>query len=171
MPDGAETTPEGGGQARRPPEPPGRATILALSAMRLDPARFADVVVLAPRGRIDHATAEDLRTALAPHLARCGQGQDHVVLDFAGVDYISSAGLRVLMLAAKQAKAQGGFLAMDGEQQDEAIREIEAALPDDLNLVLETVYLAYYSDERVHKRIGWRTGPLQPRSSGPTGSS
>jgi hypothetical protein len=60
------------------------------------------------------------------------------------------------------AGAQGGFRAMDGEQQDEAIREIEAALPDDFSLVLEVVYLAYYSDERVHRRIGWRTGPLQP---------
>jgi anti-anti-sigma factor len=80
--------------------------------MRLDHARFADVVVLSPVGRIDHAAAEDLKTALAPHLARCATGQDHVVLDLAGVDYISSAGLRVLMLAAKQAKAQGGYLAV-----------------------------------------------------------
>lgn len=80
--------------------------------MRLDHARFADVVVLSPVGRIDHAAAEDLKTALAPHLARCATGQDHVVLDLAGVDYISSAGLRVLMLAAKQAKAKGGYLAV-----------------------------------------------------------
>ena len=84
--------------------------------MRLDHARFADVVVLAPMGRVDHATAEALRTALAPRLARCAQGQDHLVLDFGGVDYISSAGLRVLMLAAKQAKAQGGFLAVAAVQ-------------------------------------------------------
>ena len=59
-------------------------------------------------------------------------------------------------------EAQGGFLSMDGEQQDEAIREVEAALQDDFNLVLETVYLAYYGDPRVHRRIGWRTGALQP---------
>lgn len=84
--------------------------------MRLGHARFADVVVLSPRGRVDHVTAEALKTALAPHLARCGEGQDHVVLDFAGVDYISSAGLRILMLAAKQAKAQRGFLAVAAVQ-------------------------------------------------------
>ena len=34
------------------------------------------------------------------------------MLDLAGVDYVSSAGLRVLMLAAKQAKAQKGYLAL-----------------------------------------------------------
>jgi anti-anti-sigma factor len=105
-------------EQRRRGKAPARhcATILPLSAMRLDPARFADVVVLSPSGRIDHVTAEELRAALAPHLARCGQGQDHVVLDFAGVDYVSSAGLRVLMLAAKQARAQGGFLAVAAVQ-------------------------------------------------------
>ena len=38
------------------------------------------------------------------------------MVDFAGVDYISSAGLRILMLAAKQAKAQRGFLAVAAVQ-------------------------------------------------------
>ncbi len=84
--------------------------------MRLDHARFADVVVLSPVGRIDHATAEEFETALAPHLARCATGQNHLVLDLSGVDYINSAGLRVLMLAAKRAKAQGGFLAVAAVQ-------------------------------------------------------
>jgi anti-anti-sigma factor len=84
--------------------------------MKLDHTRFADVVVLAPIGRVDHTTAEAFRTAVAPHLTRCATGQDHVVLDLAGVDYISSAGLRVLMLAAKQAKAQNGFLAVAAVQ-------------------------------------------------------
>lgn len=90
--------------------------------MRLDHARFADVVVLSPAGRVDHTTAEELKTALAPHLSRCAAGQDHVVLDFAGVDYISSAGLRVLMLAAKQARAQQGYLAVAAMQP--LVREI-----------------------------------------------
>jgi anti-sigma B factor antagonist/stage II sporulation protein AA (anti-sigma F factor antagonist) len=84
--------------------------------MRLDQTRFADVVVLSPKGRVDHATAEALKTALAPHLALCAEGRDQVVLDLGGVDYISSAGLRVLMLAAKQAKAQRGFLAVAAVQ-------------------------------------------------------
>jgi anti-anti-sigma factor len=84
--------------------------------MVLTQTRFADVVVLAPKGRIDHATSEGLREALAPHLAACAAGRDHVVLDLAGVDFISSAGLRILMLAAKQAKAQQGFLAVAAVQ-------------------------------------------------------
>jgi anti-anti-sigma factor len=82
--------------------------------MDLSHRRYADAVVLAPVGRIDHASAEGFKTALAPHIARCAAGQDQVVLDLSGVDYISSAGLRVLMLARKQAKAQGGTLAVAG---------------------------------------------------------
>ena len=84
--------------------------------MVLNHARFADVVVLAPTGRIDHATSEGVREALAPFLARCAPDGDRVVLDLGGVEYISSAGLRVLMLAAKQARAQQGFFAVAGAQ-------------------------------------------------------
>jgi anti-anti-sigma factor len=80
--------------------------------MDLTPKRFADTVVLRPTGRIDHATAEGFKVALAQHMARCASGQDRIVLDFAGVEYISSVGLRVLMLAAKQAKAQDGTIAV-----------------------------------------------------------
>ena len=75
--------------------------------MELVSRRFADTVVLFPEGRIDHATAEQFKAALAPHLATCAEGRDRVVIDMSGVEYISSVGLRVLMLAAKQAKAQG----------------------------------------------------------------
>jgi anti-sigma B factor antagonist/stage II sporulation protein AA (anti-sigma F factor antagonist) len=84
--------------------------------MRLAQTRFHDVVVLAPAGRLDHGTAETLHAQLTPHLARCAKDLDHVVLDLSGVDYISSAGLRVIMLAAKQAKSQGGFLAVAAAQ-------------------------------------------------------
>ena len=76
--------------------------------MDLAPRRYADAVVLRPAGRIDHTSSPDFRTALAPYLDRCAAEQDRVVLDLSGVEYISSAGLRVLMLAAKQARAQGG---------------------------------------------------------------
>lgn len=90
--------------------------------MDLMPKRYVDTVVLAPVGRIDHSTSEDFKTALAPHMARCAEGQDRVVLDFAGVEYISSVGLRVLMLASKQAKAQRGSLGVAALQP--AVREI-----------------------------------------------
>jgi len=67
---------------------------------------FADVAVAAPSGRIDHPAAETLEHALAHVLADSGIPKAGIVLDFSGVDYISSVGLRVLMIAAKQMRVQ-----------------------------------------------------------------
>jgi hypothetical protein len=48
-------------------------------------------------------------------------------------------------------------------QQDALLRDLEAANSATFNAVLELVYLAYYSDARVNRRIGWRGGALQPQ--------
>jgi hypothetical protein len=56
-----------------------------------------------------------------------------------------------------------GFVALPGPVQDDAIGAFENAQPVMFNALLEVVYLAYYGDERVHRRIGWPTGALQPR--------
>ena len=79
------------------------------SVMELSSARHGDVVVVSPRGRIDHASAEAFKTALSPYLVAAGPGHP-VVLDFAGVEYIASVGLRVLMLASRQVRAQNGTI-------------------------------------------------------------
>jgi len=77
---------------------------------------YGDVLVLSPEGRIDHANSEDFRNSLAPFIDRCKSGGERMVLDLAGVDYISSAGLRCFMLAEKQAKSQGGTIVVAGMQ-------------------------------------------------------
>jgi anti-anti-sigma factor len=82
--------------------------------MDLAPRRFADAVVLRPAGRINHVSSDEFKSALEPFLASCAAGQDQIVLDLSALEYISSAGLRVLMLAKKQAKAQGGTLVVAG---------------------------------------------------------
>ena len=84
--------------------------------MKLSPRRFADAVVVFPVGRIDQSSADTFMEALAPHLERCTAGEDRLVLDLSDLESISSAGLRVLMLAAKQTKAQGGTLLVTGLQ-------------------------------------------------------
>ena len=52
---------------------------------------------------------------------------------------------------------------LSGEAQDAVLAGIEKAHPAIFNALLDVVYLAYYSDPRVQRRIGWRSGPLQPR--------
>jgi anti-anti-sigma factor len=90
--------------------------------MDLPARRFVDVVVVSPSGRVDQATADGFKEGLAAFLDRCAAGQDTIVLDLGGVEYVSSVGLRVLMLAAKQAKAQGGTVVVAALQP--LVREI-----------------------------------------------
>ena len=70
--------------------------------MQLTTQQFADTIVVSPSGRIDHRGAADLEAELLPLLAGAAERQGAVVLDFSGVEYISSVGLRVLMIAARQ---------------------------------------------------------------------
>jgi len=68
--------------------------------------------VAAPEGRLDHAAAGQLEQALAPLLSASSAGKGGIVLDFARVEYISSVGLRVLMIAAKQMRGCGARIAV-----------------------------------------------------------
>jgi anti-anti-sigma factor len=65
-------------------------------------------VILAVTGRIDMTTSNEFCERLSAMLA----GGRPVVIDFSGVNYISSAGLRALMLASKQARSTGTGLAI-----------------------------------------------------------
>jgi anti-anti-sigma factor len=80
--------------------------------VRISSLQFADVVVAAPSGRIDHPNAELLKQALDPILDEPDDGKRALVLDFAGVEYISSMGLRVLMIAAKQMRSRQARIAV-----------------------------------------------------------
>jgi anti-anti-sigma factor len=69
----------------------------------IDSRQFADTVVATPEGRIDHRSAAEFEAALEPLLALPGAG---LVLDLSRVDYISSVGLRVLLIGAKRRSEQ-----------------------------------------------------------------
>jgi anti-anti-sigma factor len=84
--------------------------------MQMRNKKYSDVLVLSPEGRIDHANSEDFRQSLTPFLERCRTNGERLVLDLAGVDYISSAGLRCFMIAEKQTKSQGGTIVVAAMQ-------------------------------------------------------
>jgi anti-anti-sigma factor len=69
-----------------------------------------NVVLIRVAGRIDHTTAKGFEEALRPHLDGCTGEAKKVLLDLSGVDYMSSAGLRVLMVAAKHCRKQNGTM-------------------------------------------------------------
>ena len=80
--------------------------------MEFSSQRLADVVVALPVGQIDHPNAGRLEQALAPILDATAAHKSALVLDFSRVEYISSMGLRVLLVAAKQLRAQNARIAV-----------------------------------------------------------
>lgn len=90
--------------------------------MELDAERRADIVILRPVGRIDHHTADQFNAALAPYLETCKAGGDRLLFDLSALEYISSAGLRVLMIATKRTKPAGGEIAVAAPQP--VVREV-----------------------------------------------
>ena len=66
----------------------------------------ADTLTLALTGRLDTTTAPQLEKALQENL----NGIHNVIFDFSGVEYISSAGLRVLLSAQKKMNAAAGTM-------------------------------------------------------------
>jgi anti-anti-sigma factor len=76
--------------------------------VRHRPARTdARVTTVEVRGRLDAALAVDLDVELQ-RLA--DEGQHRLIVDFAEVRYISSSGLRILLMALKRARRAGGDL-------------------------------------------------------------
>jgi anti-sigma B factor antagonist len=79
------------------------------------------LLVIKPCGRVDSGAAATFEAQCASLI---GEGPAKVIVDFSQVDYISSAGLRVLLVAAKQAKALGGALTLCGLKG--GVREVMA---------------------------------------------
>jgi anti-anti-sigma factor len=77
--------------------------------MEIKQQRHDGVTVIAPAGRIDSTTSETLERTVAGTL---DAGERRVIIDLKAVDYISSAGLRVLLLAAKRLGGGRGALVL-----------------------------------------------------------
>lgn len=63
------------------------------------------ITILGLKGRLDSNTSDDFEKKL---LGLIQTGETRLILDFKDLDYISSAGLRVLLKAAKELKRTNG---------------------------------------------------------------
>ena len=66
-------------------------------------------------GKLDAVSSPQLEEALASDIAA---GEKNVILDFTGIDYLSSAGLRVLLSNTKKLHNTGGSLGIYGMLDD-----------------------------------------------------
>lgn len=71
--------------------------------MTIDKQLNGSELTLALNGRLDTTTAPELENAIKENIA----GVTNLVMDFAGLEYLSSAGLRVILSAQKTMNKQG----------------------------------------------------------------
>jgi len=78
-----------------------------------------DVAILRPVGRLDSATSPELERSVMECL---DSGCKRLVFDLASMDYVSSAGLRVILVAGKKLRTTQGKLVLAGMR--ETVREV-----------------------------------------------
>ena len=79
-------------------------------------------IVLELKGRLDTVTSIDLEKKIQELMER---PERRLVFDFSELNYISSSGLRVLLMAAKRLKAVDGKMALVSlNDQNQAVFEI-----------------------------------------------
>lgn len=76
-------------------------------------------VVISIKGKVDTVTAPELGRCLSEPIDK---GENILILNMADLDYISSAGLRVILSEAKKLKAKQGDILLAGLQG--AVKEI-----------------------------------------------
>lgn len=76
--------------------------------MEVKSAKNGDILVLTPTGRIDTSTAKAFEEAVMKGADECKK----IAISFDGIDYISSAGLRVVLMLGKKLGASKGVLVL-----------------------------------------------------------
>ena len=96
------------------------ARFLKGMCVQIGESREGEVVILRPTGRIDNETSPAFQSRLLAALASA----KNVLLDLEAVEYVSSAGLRALMVASKQSKSAEGRIGVTSLQP--VVKEIFA---------------------------------------------
>ena len=109
--------------------------------MRVEEKNRNEKLMLYVSGRVDAATASELEQFISDRI----EGLEELVLDFKGVEYISSAGLRVLL---------GTYKAMEDQKGKLIIRGINKEVEDILYITgfLEFLHVEEESGKRVTRR-------------------
>ena len=71
--------------------------------------RDGGALVLLPIGRLDSANARSFESIV---MERIGTGEQRLLVDFSRLNFISSSGMRVLLMAAKKLHASQGKLVL-----------------------------------------------------------
>jgi anti-anti-sigma factor len=90
--------------------------------MKLRIEELAEVTYVVPEGRLDFDAAPGFQEAVERVLSGAGKSPASVIIDGSGLEYVSSAGLRAFLLAARAAQRSGIAFALCALQP--AVREV-----------------------------------------------
>ncbi len=77
--------------------------------IEVEEERDNGVLVLLPVGRLDSANARAFESIIMAHISN---GEQRLIIDFSRLAFISSSGMRVLLMAAKKLQASKGKLVL-----------------------------------------------------------
>lgn len=75
----------------------------------------ASKAIVELKGELDTAAVENFKAKIDPIMADAGK---QIIIDFTDLEYISSAGMRVLLLLNKNATEKGGSMTIVGMKED-----------------------------------------------------
>lgn len=87
--------------------------------MEIADEKAGAVRILRPEGRLDHAAARPLEEAVGRVV---DAGETAILIELDGVSYVSSAGLRAILTAAKRVQEAGGRLALSAPS--DSVRDV-----------------------------------------------
>ncbi len=82
---------------------------IGLMSVQIHTAKQGNGTVVQFHGRVDATSAPSVEQAL---VAVIDQGEKRLIIDCSALEFISSAGLRSLLLAVKKMKASGGAIGL-----------------------------------------------------------
>ena len=75
--------------------------------MKVQHQVYANALLLAPEGRLDHETTPEFREVLMGSVRRAAGEELTIVLDLAKLEYLSSPGLNAFIIASRTARKEG----------------------------------------------------------------
>lgn len=93
--------------------------------MEILSSKIEGAFVVTPNGRLDTSNAPQAEKLLVENI---NAGEKRVVVDFSRTDYISSAGLRVILQAARLVRRDGRVVLCNANEQIREVLEISGFL-------------------------------------------
>jgi anti-anti-sigma factor len=90
--------------------------------MKVSVEALDQTTIVIAEGRLDFSAAAGFQAEVEKALSGAGKAPAALIIDCAGLEYVSSAGLRVFLLAARGAQRAGTWFAVCGLRQ--AVREV-----------------------------------------------